>query len=82
MATTELKVGKKGEIYTTDEVRRAVGIEMRSVLLAEVAEKKLILRPKERAEQLLDKPTFSVPPVGGKRLSKVRRELAADLAER
>jgi bifunctional DNA-binding transcriptional regulator/antitoxin component of YhaV-PrlF toxin-antitoxin module len=82
MVTMELKVGTKGEIYTTDKVRRAVGIEPRSVLLAEVSGKKLILRPKERAEQLLDKPTLPVPPVSGKRLSKLRRELATDLAER
>jgi bifunctional DNA-binding transcriptional regulator/antitoxin component of YhaV-PrlF toxin-antitoxin module len=78
----ELKVGTKGEIYTTDKVRRAVGIEPRSVVLAEVGEKQLILRPKQRAEQLLDKPCFSVPPVTVKQLSKLRRKLAVELGER
>jgi bifunctional DNA-binding transcriptional regulator/antitoxin component of YhaV-PrlF toxin-antitoxin module len=82
MGTVELKVGSKGEIYTTDEVRRAVGIEPRGVVLAEVEEKQLILRPKMRAEQLLDKPRFSVPPVSGKQLSKLRRKLAVELGER
>jgi bifunctional DNA-binding transcriptional regulator/antitoxin component of YhaV-PrlF toxin-antitoxin module len=82
MATVELKVGSKGEIYTTDKVRRAVGIEPRGVVLAEVEEKQLILRPKMRAEQLLDKPRLSVPPVTGKQMSKFRRKLATQLAER
>jgi len=82
MRSMELRVGTKGEIYTTDEVRRVVGIEPRSVVLAEVAEKQLILRPKERAENLLDKPSLRVPPVSGKQLSKLRKNLATDLAER
>jgi bifunctional DNA-binding transcriptional regulator/antitoxin component of YhaV-PrlF toxin-antitoxin module len=82
MGTIELRVGGRGEIYTTGKVRRAVGIEPRSVVLAEVAEKQLILRPKEHAEQLLDKPCFSVPPVSAKQLSKLRRKLAIELGER
>jgi bifunctional DNA-binding transcriptional regulator/antitoxin component of YhaV-PrlF toxin-antitoxin module len=78
----QLKVGTNGEIYTTDKVRRAVGIEPRSVVLAEVGEKQLILRPKQRAKELLDKPRFSVPPVSGKQMSKLRRKLATQLAQR
>jgi bifunctional DNA-binding transcriptional regulator/antitoxin component of YhaV-PrlF toxin-antitoxin module len=82
MAIMELKVGAKGEIYTTDEVRRAVGIEPRGVVVARVEEKRLILRPKMRGEQLLEKPRLSVPPVSGKQMSKLRRKLATELAER
>jgi len=78
----ELKVGAKGEIYTTGEIRRAVGIEPRTVIVAEVGEKQLILRPKESAEHLLEKPRFEVPPIGPKQLSKLRRKLAKDLGER
>ena len=82
MAVMKLKVGARGEIYTTDEVRRAVGIEPRGILVAEVGEKQLILRPEMRAEQLLEKPRLSVPPVSGKQMSKLRRKLAIELAER
>ncbi len=78
----ELTVGAKGEIYTTNEVRRVVGIEPRTMILAEVGEKQLILRPKERAEHLLEKPTFEAPPISAKQLSKLRRKLATALGER
>jgi len=78
----ELTVGAKGEIYTTEELRRAVGIEPRTVVVAEVGEKQLILRPKESAEHLLEKPRFDVPPISPKQLSKLRRKLATDLGER
>jgi bifunctional DNA-binding transcriptional regulator/antitoxin component of YhaV-PrlF toxin-antitoxin module len=78
----ELTVGTKGEIYTSEEIRRAVGIEPRSVVVAEVGERQLILRPKESAEHLLEKPRFKVPPVSPKQLSKLRRKLAVDLGAR
>jgi len=78
----ELTVGAKGEIYTTEEVRRAVGIKPRTVVVAEFGEKQLVLRPKESAEHLLDKPRFGVPPITPKQMSKMRRELATGLGER
>ena len=78
----ELTVGAKGEIYTTEEVRRAVGIRPRTVVVAEVGEKQLILRPKERAEHLLEKPRFEVRPISPKQLTVLRKELAKDLGER
>lgn len=78
----ELTVGAKGEIYTTEEVRRAVGIEPPSVVVAEVGEGQMILRPKESGEHLLEKPRFEVPPIRSKQLSKLRRKLAKDLGER
>jgi bifunctional DNA-binding transcriptional regulator/antitoxin component of YhaV-PrlF toxin-antitoxin module len=79
---TELTVGAKGEIYTTNEVRRVVGIEPGTMILAEVDEKQLILRPKERAVHLLEKPRFEAPPVTPKQLSKLRKKLATTLGER
>ena len=82
MAVMELKVGAKGEIYTTEEVRRAVGIEPPTVVVVEVGERQLILRPKESGEHLLEKPRFQVPPISPKQLSKLRRKLAKDLGER
>jgi bifunctional DNA-binding transcriptional regulator/antitoxin component of YhaV-PrlF toxin-antitoxin module len=78
----ELTVGAKGEIYTTEEVRRAVGIEPPTVVVVEVGERQLILRPKETGEHLLEKPRFQVPPISPKQLSKLRRKLAKDLGER
>jgi len=78
----ELRVGGKGEIYTTDEVRRAVGIEPHTVVLAEVGGKQLVLRPKEKAEQLLEKARFDVRPIGPKELSRVRRKMAGELGQR
>jgi len=78
----QLTVGAKGEIYTTEEVRRAVGIEPPTIVVAEVGEKQLILRPKESAEHLLEKPRFEVPPISSKQLYKLRRKLAKDLEDR
>lgn len=78
----ELNVGAKGEIYTTEEVRRAVGIEPRSLVVAEIDEGRLILRPKEDACHLLERPRFDAPPVNPKQLSVLRSKLAKDLEER
>jgi len=78
----ELTVGAKGEIYTTEEVRRSVGIQPRTVVIAEVGEKQLILKPKEKGEHLLEKPRFEMPPINLKQLSTLRRGLAKDLGER
>jgi bifunctional DNA-binding transcriptional regulator/antitoxin component of YhaV-PrlF toxin-antitoxin module len=78
----ELTVGAKGEIYTTEEVRRATGIEPRTLVVAEVGEKQLLLRPKESGEHLLEKTRFKVPPITPERLSKLRRKLAKNLGER
>jgi hypothetical protein len=62
----ELTVGAKGEIYTTNQVRRVSGTEPGTVVLAEVGERQLILRLEERAEHLLEKPRFDAPPIGPK----------------
>lgn len=78
----ELSVGGKGEIYTTEEVRDAVGIEPRGVVLAEVGEGELVLRPKEKAEHLLSRPRFEVPPISARQLSTLRRKMAKALERR
>jgi len=78
----ELTVGAKGEIYTTEDIRRAVGIEPRAIVVAEVGEGQLILKPKESAKHLLEKPRFEVPPIGAKQMSALRRRLARDLGGR
>ncbi len=78
----ELTVGAKGEIYTTGEVRRELGIEPATVLVAEVGEGQLILRPKETGERLLAKPRYDVSPVTPRQLSNLRKRLAKQLGER
>jgi len=78
----ELRVGAKGEIYTTDSVRRAVGIAPRTVVVAEVGDGQLVLKPKESAEDLLEKPRFKVLPVSPKQMSTLRGRLAKGLGER
>ena len=59
-----------------------MGIEPPSIVVAEVGERQLILRPKESAEHLLEKPRLEVPPISPKQLSKLRRTLAKDLGDR
>jgi hypothetical protein len=59
-----------------------VGIEPPTVVVVEVRERQLILRPKENGEHLLEKPRFDVPSISPKQLSKLRRKLAKDLGER
>ena len=78
----KLRVGSRGEIYTTEEIRRAVGIEPRTVVVAEVGEGQLTLKPEERIEHLLEKPRFQVLPICPKQMSKLRGGLAKDLGER
>jgi len=78
----ELTVGAKGEIYTTEDIRRTVGIIPRAVVVAEVSEGQLVLRPKESAEHLLEKPRFEVPAISPKQLSTLRRRLAENLEGR
>lgn len=50
--------------------------------MAEVGEGELILKAREKATHLLEKPRFSVPPMHEKQLSKLRRKLASDLEGR
>ncbi len=48
-----LKVGKKGEIYTTKEVRKAVGIKPGGSVRAVVKGSKLIIEPLPTVEDLI-----------------------------
>ncbi|HDD64152.1 MAG: hypothetical protein DRJ32_02485 [Thermoprotei archaeon] len=51
-----LKVGKKGEIYTSKEIRNLVGIKPSGYVIAKISEGKLIIEPLERAEDIIKKP--------------------------
>ena len=78
----KLAVGSRGEIYTTKEIRRAVGIEPRRNVLAEVVEGRLVLKPEETATTLLEREELKVPPISPARLSKFRRRLSKRLEGR
>jgi len=51
-----LKVGKRGEIYTTKVIRELAKIKEGSYVKAKVIEGKLILEPVRSVEDLLEKP--------------------------
>jgi len=78
----ELKIGKRGEIYTTAEVRERTGLAPGGWAAAIVEENRLILQPKLTAISLLDKPRVKAKPIGPEELSKLRRELAEEIEAR
>lgn len=82
MQYEELKVGKKGEVYTTKKVRKKVGIVPDSLVIATVKGKKIIIERKPSATDLLEMPRSKGKPVSSKDLSKMRKELAKELEER
>jgi AbrB family looped-hinge helix DNA binding protein len=49
----ELSVGKRGEIYTTKEIREKLGLRPGEKALAHVEDNKLIIEPKPSALSLL-----------------------------
>ncbi|MEM3551740.1 MAG: hypothetical protein QXN87_08785 [Candidatus Bathyarchaeia archaeon] len=76
--TVEVKVGKRGEIYTTREMRKKIGLIVGGKALAKVDEGKLIIEPKPTALSLLKKPRIGVKPVTPEEMSKLRRELVEE----
>ena len=78
----ELKVGKRGEIYTTREVREKTGITPGGEVIASIEQGRLILRPKPTVVTLLKKPRIDAEPISPEGLSKFRRELAYELETR
>ncbi|MDI6691021.1 MAG: hypothetical protein QME50_04020 [Candidatus Bathyarchaeota archaeon] len=78
----ELRVGKKGEIYTTHEVREKVGIMPGGKVLASIRGHELVVQPKLTALSLLEKPRINVEPLRLEELSKLRKELAERLEAR
>ena len=78
----ELRVGKRGEIYTTREVRERTGLTPGGEVIARIEQGRLILRPKPTALTLLEKPRIDAEPISPEELSKLRRELADKLETR
>ena len=73
---TELSVGMRGEIYTTKEIRKRVGLEPGEKAVATVEKGKLVIEPKPSAASLLKKPRVDAPPLDPEELSRLRRDLA------
>ena len=70
-----MKVGSKGEIYTTKELREKVGIKRNSRVKATVREGKLIIEPIPTIEEVIRSRVIELTPSEAEELSvKVQRE--------
>lgn len=78
----ELKIGRRGEIYTTSEVRKKVGLIAGEKAIAGVEGDKLVIRPKPTALSLLEKPRVNVKPVTPEELSEIRGEISEEIENR
>jgi len=75
----ELKIGKRGEIYTTRKVRKKTGLTPGGKVEAIIEENRLIVQPKPTALTLLRKPRVNAKPISQEDLSRLRRELAEEI---
>lgn len=80
--TTELRVGKKGEIYTTNDVRQKTGIAAGGSVIAAVEGSRLVLEPKPTALDLLRKSRVKAKPLTPRQISELRKELSHGLERR
>ena len=80
--TEELKIGKRGEIYTTKKIRIKTGLSPGGKAIAIVKEGGLIIQPKPTALTLLEKPRVNAKPLSPEELSRLRRELAKEIESR
>ena len=80
--TVELKVGRRGEIYTTREVREKIGLVAGEKVIAGVEGDKLVIRPKPSALSLLEKPRVNIKPVTPEELSEIRGKIAEEIEDR
>jgi len=61
MKIFRLKVGKRGEIYTTKELRKLAGISAPGEVIAIVTDKEVIIRKPVTLEELLErKPVLKI----------------------
>ena len=80
--TVEVKIGKRGEIYTTRELREKAGLILGGKAIAKIENGKLIIEPKPSALSLLEKPRVGVKPVIPKKMSELRRKLVEEIENR
>ena len=72
-------MGKKGEIYTTQELRDKSGITPGGKVIATVVDGKLLIEPKKDALSLLRTPRIGGRAITMKELREHREELAKEL---
>lgn len=75
----ELKIGKRGEIYTTRKIRAKIGLIPGGKAIAKTEEDRLIVQPKGTALSLLEKPRVNTEPISPDELSELRKELAKEI---
>jgi len=80
--TFELKVGKKGEIYTVKGVRDALNISPGDVLLVFVENGLMIAKKKKVGLDLLDEPELTPYSVTSDEMDSLRKELSRFLEKR
>jgi bifunctional DNA-binding transcriptional regulator/antitoxin component of YhaV-PrlF toxin-antitoxin module len=80
--TLEVKIGKRGEIYTTREIREKTGLIVGGKALAKIDGGKLIIEPKPTALSLLEKPRIGAKPVTPEEMSILRREIVGEIETR
>jgi len=80
--TIELKVGKRGEIYTTSKIRKKTGLTPGGRVMVTIEENRLIVEPKPSALTLLEKPRINVKPITQEQLSQLRQELSKEIETR
>lgn len=78
----ELKIGKRGEIYTTRKIREKIGFIPGGKAIAKVEEDKLIIQPKPTVLSLLEKPRINIKPISPEELSELRKEIVKELEAR
>ena len=66
---TELSIGMRGEIYTTKEVRKKIGLEPSEKAVATVENGKRVIEPKPSAASLLRRPRVDASPLTPEELS-------------
>jgi len=75
---TILRVGKKGEIYTTKDIREAIGIRPGGRVRALVKGLRLIIEPIPSIEDLIKRDVVEISPDEAERISEeLQREKGA-----
>ena len=74
MSEVVLKVGKKGEIYTSKELREKTGIRPGGLVKATVEGRKLIIEPIPGIEDLVKEAVVELTPEEAERLSEEAQE--------
>jgi len=70
ISETILKVGRKGEIYTTKEIREAVGIKPGGIVRATVEGSKLVIEPIPSIEDLIKDKVIELTPDEAEKISE------------